>query len=270
MHIEVNGVGYHLEGCGQGEPLLLLHGFTGSAGTWRPFISRWSQRYQVIAVDLLGHGQTDAPSDASRYAVEPAVQDLCALLDALHIERAHVLGYSMGGRLALSLAVMAPERVRSLILESSSPGLAAEAERAERRRSDEALAERILAEGIEVFVDYWENLPLFHTIRKQPPETQQAIREQRLRSRPLGLAGSLRGMGTGAQPSWWDKLGDLRMPVQLIVGEEDKKFTAIARRMQERIRDCRVAIVSGAGHVVHVERADFFDTIVLEFLSKIE
>jgi len=270
MRIQVNGVHYHVETAGEGSAFLLLHGFTGSAATWRTFLPSWSRRFRVIAIDCLGHGQSDAPPDPARYSTEHAVRDLAAMLDQLHVGQAHLLGYSMGGRLALSFAMMLPERVRSLILESSSPGLRTEEERTERRRSDEALAARIEREGIEKFVDYWENIPMFHTMRRLPEEVRAAIREQRLASTAQGLAGNLRGMGTGAQPSWWERLDELTMPVQLIVGELDEKFTAIGRYMSELIPDCRLVEVQDAGHAVHVEQADFFDTIVMDFLTSID
>jgi 2-succinyl-6-hydroxy-2,4-cyclohexadiene-1-carboxylate synthase len=270
MRVQVNGVHYHVETSGEGPALLLLHGFTGSAATWRPFLPSWSRHFRVIAVDCLGHGQSDAPLDAARYSTDHAVRDLAGLLDQLGVEQTHLLGYSMGGRLALSFAMMQPERACSLILESSSPGLSTEEERAERARSDEALAASIEREGIEKFVDYWENIPLFHTMRRLPEGVRAAIRQQRLANTEQGLAGSLRGMGTGAQPSWWERLAELTMPVQLIVGELDEKFTAIGRRMRELIPGCRLVEVQDAGHAVHVERADFFDTIVMEFLTSID
>jgi len=267
MYIEVNDVRYHVELTGEGPALLLLHGFTGSTASWEGFIPSWSKHQQVIAVDLLGHGQTDAPADPSRYRTEHAVRDLTDILDALHIDAAHVLGYSMGGRLALSLALIAPQRVRSLILESATPGIEADDERAERVRSDEALADRIISEGVAAFVDYWESIPLFRTIRDLPDDVQHSIRAQRLQNAEIGLAGSLRGMGTGAQPSWWQHIDSLSIPVQLIVGERDEKFVRIAQRMDELLPDSRLAVVAGAGHMVHVEQADFFDTIVVGFLK---
>lgn len=268
MIVQVNGISLNVEITGQGEPLLLLHGFTGSKESWAPFIPTWSRDYRVIALDIIGHGGSAAPADASRYAMEQAVNDLTKLLDLVDVSKTHVLGYSMGGRLALSLAVLAPHKVRSLILESSSPGLSEASAREERRRSDERLAQRIEQEGLEWFVSYWDHIPLFQSLRKLPQEVRRQMREQRLRNRPQGLAGSLRGMGTGAQPSWWENLRTLQMPVQLIVGEEDEKFVNIAKRMHSMLPQSRLYVAEQAGHIVHVEQAVFFDTIVREFLSE--
>lgn len=270
VYCEVNGVRYHLQESGTGEALLLLHGFTGSSESWRRFLPAWSQRYRTIAVDLLGHGKTEAPTDPARYRMEQAAADLTALLDALEIDSAHVLGYSMGGRLALSLAMSAPQRVRSLILESSSPGLRTQEERAARIRQDEALAQRIEREGLAPFVAYWENLPLFASVRRLPEDVQLALRRQRLANSPAGLAASLRGMGTGAQPSWWEYLHQLPMPVLLIAGEEDEKFVYIARKMHALIPHSRFELAEHAGHIVHVEVPDIFDTMVIKFLTSLQ
>lgn len=266
MRVKVNGIELHAEVSGEGPPLLLLHGFTGSCRSWDRFIPAWSKFRRVIAVDLIGHGESDAPEDPGRYAMEHAVEDLAALLDALGADSAEVLGYSMGGRVALSMAVLRPDKVRALLLESSSPGLPTAAEREERVLRDERLAGRIEREGLEWFVPYWESLPLFEGVKRLPPEAQQRIRSQRMRNRPHGLACSLRGMGTGKQPSWWDRLHELPMPVILVAGEEDGKFHSIAERMRMCIRRCTFIPVPEAGHLVHVEQASTFDTIVRNYM----
>ncbi|OYD07293.1 2-succinyl-6-hydroxy-2,4-cyclohexadiene-1-carboxylate synthase [Paludifilum halophilum] len=266
--MRVNGLRYHLKVSGEGTPLLLLHGFTGSASDWEPFVQQWKADYRIIRVDLIGHGQTEAPEDHRRYGVEPAAADLAAILDALHIRRAHLLGYSMGGRLALSFALLHPDRVRSLILESSSPGLADEAAREERMHSDAALADRIEKEGVESFVAGWEEIPLFATQKRLPESIRLRIREQRLRNRPKGLAGSLRGMGTGTQPSWWSRLDQLNRPVLLIVGEWDEKFRKIAEEMKKRLLRAETVIVPKAGHTVHVEHPESFGIIVVDFMKQ--
>lgn len=267
MNTETNGVRLHVEVSGEGPALLLLHGFTGSTRTWDRFIPEWSERYRTIAVDVIGHGQSDSPQDRSRYSMQHAVQDLAAVLDQLHIEQAAVLGYSMGGRLALSMAVLQPHRVRALLLESSSPGLKTEEEREARVRQDEALADRIEREGIERFVDHWENLAMFQNLKRMPPDVQRNIRSERLGNRPIGLANSLRGMGTGAQPSWWHALDSLNMPVLLTAGEEDEKFYRIAHEMKSIVSDCTFVPVKQAGHTIHVEQAEIFGTIIKEYLD---
>jgi len=264
--IAVNGVDLNVETAGDGFPLLLLHGFTGSAATWRPLAPEWAA-FRTIAVDLIGHGASDAPADEARYTMEPCAIDLTALLDALGVGRAAVLGYSLGGRVALHLALAAPARVAALVLESASPGIEDAAERDARVAADRALADDIERDGIEAFVDRWERLPLWSTQAALPADVRASLRAQRLANDARGLANSLRGMGAGAQASLWDRLGELRMPVLLIAGGLDAKYRDIARAMQQRIDGARVEIMEGAGHAVHLERPAAFASPVKEFLK---
>lgn len=252
-----------------GYPIVLLHGFTGSTASWSAQRGPFARHGRVIAVDLIGHGRSGAPAGVDRYRMERCVADLLSLFDRLGLDRVRLVGYSMGGRVALHVAVAAPERVSALVLESASPGIADPGERAARRRQDEALADRIEREGIEAFVRYWESLPLFATQRRLPPEVRERLRAQRLGNRPDGLANSLRGMGAGAQEPLWDRLSKLDMPVLLVVGEHDAKYVALGRDMAGRLRRARLAVVPGAGHAVHLERPGEFNRIVCEFLNEV-
>jgi 2-succinyl-6-hydroxy-2,4-cyclohexadiene-1-carboxylate synthase len=182
-------------------------------------------------------------------------------------EPADLVGYSMGGRLALAYAVHHPMRVGRLVLESASPGLPTEAERAERRASDEIWAELLEAEGIETFVQAWQHLPIFESWGRLPRETRSRVRAAKLRNDPLSLAAALRGLGTGSLPSLWDDLIRLWIPVLIIAGQEDRKFVDIARRMASRLPGARVAVVAGAGHTVHLEQPDAWLEAVTSFLT---
>ncbi|MGH2519178.1 MAG: 2-succinyl-6-hydroxy-2,4-cyclohexadiene-1-carboxylate synthase, partial [Chloroflexota bacterium] len=202
--------------AGSGPPLLLLHGFTGSSANWLPLLPRLAAEHHVLALDLIGHGDSDAPTATAAYAMDAAVHDLATLLDALRVPRADVLGYSMGARVALAFAVHQPARVRRLVLESGSPGLADEGERGARRASDERLAEMLERDGVQPFIDFWEGQPLFASQASLPPARREELRRQRLRNSSTGLAGSLRGMGTGSQASLWDRLPDVQMPALVL------------------------------------------------------
>ncbi|HEU5139274.1 MAG TPA: 2-succinyl-6-hydroxy-2,4-cyclohexadiene-1-carboxylate synthase [Bacillales bacterium] len=267
MDVSVNDIHMHIEMAGIGQSMVVLHGFTGSSSNWQSFFPSWSRDLQVIAPDLIGHGRSSAPEDAGRYTMDKAADDLAALLDQLEVQKAYVLGYSMGGRLALTFAIRHPDRVLSLLLESSSPGLESEQKRKERMERDEALADRIEQIGVEAFVNEWEKVPLFAT---QSAEIRKQLRIQRLQNRERGLAGSLRGMGTGAQRPLWQKLSSLEMPVKLVVGEWDHKFCRIAEEMNERLPDGDIVTVPNAGHTIHVEQSRFFDKIVDEWIIKNE
>jgi len=260
--LPIHDLSFHVRLAGQGPVLLLLHGFTGSADAWVEQQQHFAREYMVVVPDLIGHGSSDAPPDPGRYGMAACVADLLALLDALACERVTVLGYSMGGRVALQLAAAAPGRVERLILESASPGLASAAERQARCQADHALADSIEREGLVAFVDYWQALPLFASQTTLPAEVQGRQRAQRLQGRPLGLANSLRGMGTGQQESLWERLPEIACPTLLLAGALDQKFVAIVQQMAERMPDARVTIVAGAGHTIHLEQPEVFATIV--------
>lgn len=265
----INGLRYHYTREGFGDPVVLFHGFTGSSANWHGLTEILNPHYQVIAVDLPGHGRTDAPEVVSQYAMANVAADLVELIIRLNASPAHLLGYSMGGRLALYMAIQHPHVASALVLESASPGLAEAIERERRRDQDDALATRIEAEGVSEFVDYWESLPLFSTLNRLTPDSRDAIRAQRLANTAHGLSNSLRGMGTGVQPSLWDRLTELKVPVLQITGGLDEKFVAINRQMAKRIPTSQLEIVPNAGHTVHREQPDEYSRLVLEFLNRI-
>lgn len=254
---------------GNGPPLLLLHGFTGTRRTWDGQLAAWRDAFRCVAVDLLGHGASEAPGDQERYRMERAVEDLRALLDAIGIRHAHVLGYSMGARVALHLALAAPDRVRGLIIESGSPGLRDPRERADRLASDGALAARIEREGVEAFAAWWERQPLFATQAALPPATREAVRAQRLGQTTAGLANSLRGMGPAAHEPLWDRLGEIRAPTLVVSGELDPRYRRIGEEMVALLPGARHVVVGGSGHAVHLERPAEFARSVRGFLAEV-
>ncbi|MBX0328271.1 2-succinyl-6-hydroxy-2,4-cyclohexadiene-1-carboxylate synthase [Oscillochloris sp. ZM17-4] len=255
----------HTTTVGAGPAILLLHGFTGSAEEWAELTPALAPHRQVIAVDLPGHGRSTA--QCLTPSMPQCSAGLLALMDDLGHAQFDLLGYSMGGRAALHLAAAAPQRVRSLILESASPGLADPAERAARAAADDALAERILAQGLGWFVDYWQGIPLFASQASLPAEARAALRARRLRNSPQGLACSLRGMGTGRQASLWHRLGELAMPTLLITGALDAKFVAINRQMAALMPSARHISLPAAGHAAHLERPQEFADLVVGYLS---
>ncbi len=265
--VQVNGIRPGVVCEGDGPALVMLHGFTGSAAAWGRHLDALAAcGLRVIAFDLPGHGQSDAPTDARRYAMERCQQDILDALRELGVSegQAVLLGYSMGGRIALYSAFSG--FFRALVLESASPGLDDPIEREKRRNDDEELAASIERDGVEAFVARWEKLPLFDSQHALSPEVREALRIQRLDNRARGLAQSLRGAGTGVQPSLFPRLPQLRIPVLLIAGELDTKFTAIARSMALALPQARLRIVHGAGHAVHLERPQEFDTLVGDFI----
>ena len=264
----LNGLHYHVAEQGAGpEAVLLLHGFTGSSASWAPIIDTLAEHHHVIAPDLIGHGETEAPLESARYTIDRSADDLIALLDRLGLGSAHWIGYSMGARLALHAALRHPSRLNTLTLESGSPGLATQAEREARVAADTALADRIERDGIEAFVAHWEALPLFASQAQLPVDARARLHTARLRNNPRGLSNSLRGMGTGAQPSNWDALSTFDRPSHLIGGALDTKFVAIAEQMLARLPIARRTIVPDAGHTIHLERPTAWCDAVFSGLS---
>ncbi|HYX49305.1 MAG TPA: 2-succinyl-6-hydroxy-2,4-cyclohexadiene-1-carboxylate synthase [Ktedonobacteraceae bacterium] len=268
--VRVNGIRLGVEQCGEtsnhNQTLILLHGFTGSAAGWGHDLDTLANYgLRIIALDLPGHGQSDAPKDPERYSIEHHQNDILSALRALdvHEGQAIMLGYSMGGRIALYTAFSG--FFRALILESASPGIEDPVEREKRRRSDEALAESIEREGVPAFVKHWERLPLFASQHVLPLQIKEALHAQRLQNNATGLAQSLRGVGTGFQPSLFAQLPMLHIPVLLIAGELDAKFTAIARHMAQALPQSQLHIIAAAGHTVHLEQPELFISLVGDF-----
>lgn len=262
----INGVNYHVETQGNGPRLMMLHGFTGSSANWSEIVGQLSSNYTLITPNILGHGETDSPDHSERYRMEQVAEDIVKIMgnDPLHL-----LGYSMGGRLALYIAIHYPQLVKSLILESSSPGLQTEEERATRRQSDDALAQRILDGGIKNFVNFWESISLFDSQNNLPDAIKARLRTQRLTNNPIGLANSLRGMGTGSQPSLWDSIASLQMPILLLAGELDTKFTQISYQMHALIPQSIVQIIPSAGHTIHNEQPETYAHVISDFLNSL-
>jgi 2-succinyl-6-hydroxy-2,4-cyclohexadiene-1-carboxylate synthase len=258
---------YYVESAGEGSPLVMLHGFTGSSQNWRPLSERFKAHLMTIAIDLLGHGESAAPSDTRHYTMPSVARNLMILLQTMTHEPVHLLGYSMGARVALYLALHHPKLVKTLIIESGSPGIDSEDGRKQRRQEDRSLAERIEQRGIESFVGQWEQQPIFLTQQNLPADVRQELRAQRLENSPRGLANSLRGMGTGEQPSLWSQLGEVEVPVLVLCGELDDKFTAISEQMVAQMPNARMEVVPSTGHNIHLENPDGFYEAVMGFLA---
>lgn len=218
-----------------------------------------------VLLDLPGHGRHAGLVGAWRFTLEAVEAEVDALAGS---EPLDLVGYSMGGRLALAYACRHPHRVGRLVLESASPGLRTEEERTARRLEDEALARRIEAGGIPAFVDEWEGLPLFASQASLPPEVRARQRAVRLGNHSDSLAAALRGLGTGVLPSYWGALATLPFPVLLVAGALDPKFVDIGRRMASALRHARLVEVPGVGHTVHLEQPGAWLAAVTGFLGE--
>jgi 2-succinyl-6-hydroxy-2,4-cyclohexadiene-1-carboxylate synthase len=244
-------------GAGSGR-VVLVHGFTQTQAAWEPVAARLRSRWRLVRVDLPGHGGSAG--------VRAGFAEAAGLLGECGGRAAYV-GYSLGGRLCLRLALDRPELVRALVLLGASPGIADPAARAERRADDETLAAGIERDGVAAFLDRWLAGPLFATL---PPA--RAALPDRLANAPAGLASALRLLGPGAQAPLWDRLAGLRCPTLLVAGALDGKFAALTAEMAAAIGPAaQRALVPGAGHAVHLERpaelADLLDGFLTEHLA---
>ena len=230
------------------ERIVFLHGFTQTRRSWDAVASQFASEYETLTVDVPGHGEFSE----LRLDLPSAAEQLGQLAGT-----ATYVGYSMGGRLALHLALARPAVVRRLVLVSSSAGIDDDTARAERRAEDGERALEIERDGVDAFLDRWLALPLFARL---PHDAAQL--DERRSNTADGLASSLRLAGTGTQLSLWGRLGELSMPVLLVAGALDTKFVGIAEQMAAAIPSAELAIVPDAGHVVHLERpAEFVDVL---------
>jgi 2-succinyl-6-hydroxy-2,4-cyclohexadiene-1-carboxylate synthase len=237
--------------------VVLLHGFTQGPGSWEALAARLGPGYEVVRPALAGHGGAGAVKGSFE-------EEAAALADVVGPPAAVWVGYSMGGRIALRIALERPDLVDGLALLGATAGLADPDERAARRERDETLASGLERKGLEQFLTGWLRQPLFQRL---PP--QAAGMEERRTNTVEGLASALRRLGTGAQEPLWDRLGELGMPVLLLAGEHDSTFVSAAFRLAEAIGETAgVSLVPGAGHAAHLERPDAFAALVERFLDK--
>ncbi len=250
--------------------VFFLHGFLGSAQDWCDVASFISKDYWCISVDLPGHGKTVVNGSEEAYRMENCANGLVDFLDSLNIGKCDIVAYSMGGRLALYMAINFPDRFDRVILESTSPGLKTEQERQERRAHDNMLAERLETGSLKQFLKEWYDQPLFATL-KQDKKRFAKLLTNRINNNKgglaTGLATSLRMMGAGVQPSLWGQLHKIQACLLLIVGEKDDKFKRIAAEMAPKCPRASICIVQGTGHNTHWEKPEEYANQVKRFLS---
>lgn len=243
--------------------VLFLHGFLGSSADFEAAIAHLVNQFCCLAVDLPGHGQTVVNGEDDLYTMPQTASAIVSWLDELQLSRCFLVGYSMGGRLALYLALHFPQRFPKVVLESASPGLRTDAERTARLQHDRNLAERLEAD-FSSFLSDWYSQPLFHTLRHHAAFS--AVSQQRSRNRPSDLAKALRSLSTGLQPSLWEPLQRHAQPLLLLVGEDDRKFCTLNQAMADSCSKAQLHVIPDCGHAIHLENAEAFAQSVQEFL----
>jgi 2-succinyl-6-hydroxy-2,4-cyclohexadiene-1-carboxylate synthase len=233
--------------------LVLVHGFTQTARSWRDLAADLSADHEVVAVDAPGHGA----SGSVRLGLTDGARAIAAAGGA-----GIYVGYSMGARYVLRAALARPDLVTGAVLLGVNPGIEDATERAARRDTDDALARRIERDGVAAFLDHWLALPLFASLPRSAADV-----DDRRRNTAAGLASSLRLAGTGAEPDVWAAVGDLTMPVLVLAGAQDPKFRAIGERLAAAIGpNAGFIAVPGAGHAAHLEQPAAFLRLVRAWL----
>lgn len=228
-------------------PILALHGFTGSGLDFECFIPTTSARFSWYAPDLMGHGQTPISKNPLDYQFNAHLHYLDLISEQIS-QPFILLGYSMGGRLALKYALERPHLIKQLILISSTPGILDNHERSLRQHTDELLAAKILTEGVAHFIEFWQEQDLIRSQKNIPSSIYQPMLKRKFRNNALGLANSLKNMGTGSMTPLWNRLHEIKFPVTLITGENDTKFTRIAHEIKHHVGHAEHEMIPNAGH----------------------
>ena len=249
-------------------PIVFLHGFTGSAKDWLFIFDSLPKKFFPITIDLIGHGETDSPEDLSMYSCGSIVHQLNTILEKLDIHKFVIVGYSLGGRAALSYSIKYQHKITAAILESTTAGIENITEKKERVEHDLLLADKIKSVGMDWFMKFWLDLPMFHSLKEK--FDIDYIRNERSKNNVIGLSNLLAGFSTGLMSSYWQEIKYLEFPVLLIAGSEDQKFTNINRRMGELIPNVDLKIIDNAGHNTHLEKPGLFTKLVLDFLNTLE
>lgn len=264
-------INIEIEKSNHPEPInvVFLHGFTGSSMDWLPFFESMTGNINNYSVDLIGHGKSSAPADISFYTTKSIIDQLHYTLSALKLSNVILVGYSLGGRAALAYINEYPHLIKGLVLESTSPGISEVDKKEQRFQSDLELAKMIEEQGVEKFIDYWMNLPLFQTQSKLGKDTLTKLRKAKLNNNKIGLANSLRGFSTGIMPHFWNELDDITCKTLLITGNLDKKFTEMNNKMLSDLKNAEHIIVDDCGHNVHLEKPKTFINLLNKYISEI-
>ena len=256
---------YKIQGSRDRPVILFLHGFLGDCYEFDAVISHFSDQFCCLSLDLPGHGLTEVNGGDRDYTMPNTAQAIILLLQELQILSCRLVGYSMGGRLALYLALDFPQYFTQVVLESASPGLKTPEAQAQRAESDRRLAAELETTDLPTFLTRWYSQPLFASFRLHPEFEQ--ICERRSHHHPAELAQSLRHLSTGCQPSLWPYLSQNQLPLLLLVGEQDPKFTTINAEMATACPTAQFRIIPGCGHNIHIENAQKFAQTLEQFFG---
>ena len=258
---------YISTGNRENQALIFLHGFLGSAVDWQEIMSDFSEDYFCLAFDLPGHGNSFIPDEYSDITLEKIASRIDSVLLSQQIDNPVYIGYSMGGRITLHMPAIIKSSCSGLIIESASPGIEDPVERKARLEKDFLVADKLESMNFEEFLVQWYNQPLFAGLKKS--QNFNKIFRHRLKNNPVQLARAIRIMTVGKQKPLWKIFHGLELPVLVISGSNDEKYTSYTKRISTLSPSVRTQIISGAGHVVHAEKPGDYIDIVSQFISSL-
>jgi 2-succinyl-6-hydroxy-2,4-cyclohexadiene-1-carboxylate synthase len=274
MKLDYSGIKLNIEQFGEIDPikeyLLFLHGFTGCAEDWIPTIEQLPAKYNLFSMDIIGHGKSDSPLNVSFYTSDSITNQIKFVKDHLTTKKIFVIGYSMGGRAALSFAVTYPDEIRGLVLESSTVGIRSDEERKKRYEEDLKIAEFIETHTLDEFIEMWQDKEIFNTQRRFSNDKLKKIKKKKASGSKVGYANILKGFSTGIMPPLHDKLKNIPTKILLISGDLDTKFTGINARLAKRFYKAKHKIVKNSGHNTHLEEPKRFIEILTNYFNQIE
>ena len=252
-------------------PIVFLHGYTGNANDWQFVIKNLPERFFPIAIDLIGHGKSSSPDEVKKYTAGAQIIYLEKILNELEINSFILVGYSMGGRFALTYAMKHQAKIIALVLESTAFGYKTTKEKEERILSDKKLSEQIKGMPLKDFFEFWYDAGLFNSLRKSENIFLQNLKQEKSKSNnKTGLANSLIGFGTGTMKNYFPVIKNFSKNVLLITGELDTKFTKIATEAKNIFPNAEHKIISNCGHNVHLEKPEEFIKFLNRFLLNIK
>lgn len=250
--------------------VLFLHGFTGSAEDWLPIIEQLTDDFNYAALDLVGHGKSDKPVNPDYYTTDSIVDQIKFVKDKISPANPIILiGYSMGGRAALSFAAAYPKEIKGLVLESASAGIKNETERIKRYEDDMKLVQFIHDHTMEEFIELWYDQEMFNTQRRFSNDKIKKLHKKKYDNSKIGMMNTLKGFSTGIMPPLHDKLKSIPVKAVLISGELDSKYTFINSKIVRGFHKAKHKVVKNSGHNTHLEEPKRFIEIITNYLNQL-
>lgn len=266
-----DGTRIHYEETGAGIPVLFVHEFAGDHRSWEPQVRSFSRRYRCIVYAARGYPPSDVPSDLAAYSQGIAVTDAVAVLDHLRIDRAHVVGLSMGGFTALHIGLRRPERARSIVVGATGYGAHPDAQESFRAES-EAIAAAFESEGSQGIAPRYAEGPARVQFQNKDPRGWEEFKRQLGEHSSTGSANTMRGVQR-ERPSLYDlrdDLAEMEVPTLLIVGDEDEGCLDANLMLKRTIRSSGLAVLPRTGHTSNLEEPEMFNRLVLDFLTTVD